>query len=60
MSKIEALVDITIEVDAEDVEKATAMIQEEITSKIRDMIRNDNRFKVWIEITQVSEMEGIN
>lgn len=60
MSKIEALVDITIEMDAEDVEKATAMIQEEITSKLRDMIRNDNRFKMWIEITQVSEMEGMN
>lgn len=60
MSKIEALVDITIEMDAEDVEKATTMIQEEITSKIREIARNDNRFKIWIEITQVSEMEGSN
>jgi len=60
MSKIEALVDITIELDAEDVEKATTMIQEEITSKIREIARNDNRFKIWIEITQVSEMEGSN
>lgn len=60
MSKIEALIDITIETDAKDVEEATTMIQEGITSKIRDMIRNDNRFKMWIEIVQVSEIEGSN
>lgn len=57
MAKMDVLINVTIELDADSVEQATKLVQQAIVDPIKEINRTDNRLQIWTEITEVSEIE---
>jgi len=60
MSKYEALVNLTIEVDASDDDDANEAIYGEFLKRLLDGIHTDSMFTMWAEVIQVEKMEDDN
>ena len=57
MAKYEALVDVTIEVDAENEEVADKLIRGELINRLLETASRDNLFKMWLDVRQIDELE---
>jgi hypothetical protein len=58
MSKYEALVNLTIEVDANDEDDANEAIYGEFLKRLLDGIHTDSMFTMWAEVVQLEKMDG--
>lgn len=57
MAKYEAVVDITVEVDAANSEEADQLILGELTNRLLETASRDNLFKMWLDVRQIDELE---
>ena len=57
MAKYEAVVDVTIEVDAENEEVADKLIKGELINRLIETASRDNLFKMWLDVRQIDELE---
>ena len=57
MAKYEAVVDVTIEVDAENEEVADKLIRGELINRLLETASRDNLFKMWLDVRQIDELE---
>jgi len=57
MAKYEAVVDVTIEVDAENEELADKLIKGELINRLLETASRDNLFKMWLDVRQIDELE---
>jgi len=56
MPKYEALVNLTIEVDADSPESADVLILGKITDRILETASRDSLFKLWVDVIQIDEV----
>jgi hypothetical protein len=57
MAKYEAVVDVTIEVDAENEALADKLIKGELINRLLETASRDNLFKMWLDVRQIDELE---
>ena len=57
MAKYEAVVDVTIEVDAENEEVADKLIKGELINRLIETASRDNLFKMWLDVRQIDELK---
>ena len=57
MSKYEAVINVSVEVDAQNPEMADQMILGEMTDRLLETASRDNKFKMWLDVINVDEME---
>ena len=57
MAKYEAVVDVTIEVDAENEEAADRLIKGELINRLLETASRDNLFKMWLDVRQIDRLE---
>ena len=57
MAKYESVVDVTIEVDAENEEVADKLIRGELINRLLETASRDNLFKMWLDVRQIDELE---
>ena len=57
MAKYEAVIDLTIEVEASDSESADKLILGELTQRLLEVASKDNIFKLWLDVRQIEEMD---
>jgi hypothetical protein len=53
MPKYEAIIDLTVEVEATDSETADQLILGELTSRLLEVASRDNIFKMWLEVREI-------
>jgi hypothetical protein len=58
MSKYEALVNLTIEGDANEEDDANEAIYGEFLKRLLDGIHTDSMFTMWAEVVQLEKMDG--
>jgi hypothetical protein len=56
MPKYEAVIDITVEVEAYDSEEADKLILGELTHRLLASVTTDDLFKVWLDVREIEEM----
>lgn len=56
MAKYEAVVDLTIEVDANDSDHADKLILGELTNRLLEVASRDDLFKMWLNVRQIDEV----
>jgi hypothetical protein len=57
MAKYEAVIDITVEVEATDSDSADQLILGELTSRLLEVASRDNVFKMWLDVRQIEELD---
>ena len=57
MAKYEAVVDITVEIDAANSEEADQLILGELTNRLLETASRDSLFKMWLDVRQIDELE---
>jgi len=57
VAKYEAVVDVTIEVDAENEEAADRLIKGELINRLLETASRDNLFKMWLDVRQIDRLE---
>ena len=57
MPKYEAVIDLTIEVEAKDSDSADQLILGELTTRLLEVASRDNKFKMWLNVEQIEEMD---
>lgn len=57
MAKYDAIVDVTIEVDAPNEDEARKLIYGEITNRLLDTASRDGLFKMWTDVRQIEELK---
>ena len=60
MSKYEALINLTVEVDADTEESANEAIYGEFNKRLLDVVLADNMFNMWVDVIQLEKMENDN
>lgn len=58
MSKFEAVISMTVEVDAFDSDSADAIILGEVTNRLLETASRDNLFKMWLEVIDINEVSN--
>ena len=58
MSKYEAVINVSVEVDAQNPEMADQMILGEMTDRLLETASRDNKFKMWLEVIDIAELEA--
>lgn len=53
MPKYEAVINLTVEVDAKDSETADQLFLGELTDRILETASRDNVFKMWLEVREI-------
>ena len=56
MAKYEAVIDLTVEVEASDSDSADKLILGELTQRLLEVASRDNVFKLWLEVREIEEM----
>lgn len=56
MPKYEAVIDLTIEVEAKDSDSADQLILGELTTRLLEVASRDNKFKMWLDVREIEEM----
>jgi hypothetical protein len=56
MPKYEAVIDLTVEIDASDSDSADKLILGELTNRLLEVASKDNTFKLWLEVREIEEM----
>jgi hypothetical protein len=56
MPKYEAVASITVEFDAKDSDSADQLILGELTARLLETASRDNKFKMWLNVEQIEEM----
>lgn len=56
MAKYEALINLTVEVDAEYSTEADRLIYGEFTNRLLEIASRDAKFKLWSEVIQIEEV----
>jgi hypothetical protein len=57
MAKYEAVIDLTIEVEASDSDSADKLILGELTQRLLEVASRDNKFKMWLDVREIEEMD---
>jgi hypothetical protein len=57
MSKYEAVISMSIELDAEDDGSASDIVYGEITSRLLDVASRDNKFQMWLDVIDILGVE---
>jgi len=60
MAKYEAVIDITVEVDAANSEEADQLILGEMTNRLLETASKDAVFKMWLDVRQIDLLEEGN
>jgi hypothetical protein len=53
MPKYEAVINLTVEVDAKDAESADQLFLGELTDRILETASRDNVFQMWLEVREI-------
>jgi len=56
MPRYEAVIDLTIEVNAKDSDSADKLILGELTNRLLEVASGDNKFKMWLDVQEIEEM----
>jgi hypothetical protein len=56
MPKYEAVIDLTVEIDASDSDSADKLILGELTNRLLEVASKDNTFKLWLEVREIDEV----
>jgi hypothetical protein len=56
MPRYEAVIDLTIEVNAKDSDSADKLILGELTNRLLEVASRDNKFKMWLDVQEIEEM----
>lgn len=54
MAKYEAVIDLTVEIDAEDSDRAEQIFLKDFTDEVLALAKD--RYKIWIDIRQIEEV----
>ena len=57
MAKYEALINLTVEVDATSEDEASTAIYGEFMDRLLDTASRDANYKLWTEVIQINEIE---
>ena len=57
MAKYEALINLTVEVDAASEDEASTAIYGEFMDRLLDTASRDANYKLWTEVIQINEIE---
>lgn len=57
MAKYEAVIDLTVEVEAADPDSADKLILGELTNRLLEIASKDNIFKLWLEVREIVEVK---
>jgi hypothetical protein len=57
MPRYEAVIDLTIEVNAKDSDSADKLILGELTQRLLEVASRDNKFKMWLDVREIEEMD---
>lgn len=55
MPTYEALINLTATVNASNPDEADQLFLGELTTRLLEVANRDNKFKLWVEITQIEE-----
>jgi hypothetical protein len=58
MSKYEAVINLSVELDAKNAETADKQVYGEMTDRLLETASRDNKFKMWIEVIDIAELEA--
>jgi hypothetical protein len=53
MSKYEAVISMTIELDAENSDDASSIVYGELTDRLLDVASRDAVFKMWLDVIDI-------
>lgn len=57
MAKYEAVIDLTVEIEASDSDSADKLILGELTQRLLEVASRDNVFKLWLEVREIEEIK---
>ncbi len=57
MAKYEAVVGITVEFNAKDSDSADQLILGELTARLLETASRDNKFKMWLNVEEIEELD---
>lgn len=57
MAKYETDISITAEVDVENIAEANELFLGELTKRLKEVANIDNRYKIWVEVIEIREVE---
>ena len=57
MSKYEAVISMTIELDAEDSDSASSIVYGELTDRLLEVASRDAVFKMWLDVVDILGVE---
>lgn len=57
MPKYEAIINLSVELDADEADK---VVYGELTNRLLDVASRDNLFKLWLEVIEIQELKGTN
>ena len=57
MSKYEAVVSLTVEVNASSPKEADQLFLGELTNRVLEIAKRDNIFKLWLDVVEINELE---
>ncbi len=56
MAKYEAIINVSVEVDATSEEAASKIVYGELTNRMLDIASRDDQFKLWMDVIEINEL----
>jgi hypothetical protein len=56
MAKYEALIEVSVEFEAEDSDSADSVLFDDYVNRLIDTAAKDDKFRLWVEVTNIEKI----